>query len=210
MERKRLKRLFGSSGITDEFRKAGFKDFIVKGRPQCVKDARDTAIDYYNRFDEIRTERANSIVIVGPPGSGKTRLLMAIANGLMNRLIAVQYFPWVEGFNEFKKDLDRVEERSRAMQEVDVLFVDDMFKGRHKPTEFMMEQLFGVVNYRYLNGKPIMVSSERSFDELFALDEGLARRIYEMSRGHRIQMGLTDVEKAKGMELNYSLVGESK
>jgi len=206
VERKRIERLFRSSHITDQFRSVGFRGFITDSRPQCAKQARDTSLDYYNRFDEIRSTRANSIVLYGPPGSGKTHLLMAIANGLMRKGVAVQYFPWVEGFNDLKDKLDDLQKRTEAMKHVEVLYIDDLYKGRQKPTDFMLEQLFGVVNYRYQNCLPMMVCSERTTQEIFAIDEAIGRRIHERSEGHRVLMGLTPEERAAGIELNYSLV----
>lgn len=206
VERKRISKLFTSSHITEQFQNVGFKDFVVKGRPQCVKDARDTALAYFNTFSEIRSTRNNSCVLLGPPGSGKTHLLMAVSNGFMRMGTAVQYFPWVEGFNNLKDNLDDLEKLTNAMKRVDVLFVDDLFKGRTKPTDFQLEQLFGIVNYRYLNCLPMLISSERDIDDMFEIDEGIARRIYERAKGHRVILGLTDAERAAGMELNYSLV----
>lgn len=209
VERKRISRLFRSSHITEQFQSVGFKDFIVTGRPACVKDARDIAVDYYQKFEDIRTTKHNSCALLGPPGSGKTHLLMAISNGLMRKGISVQYFPWVEGFNDLKDNLDELEAKTDAMKRVDVLFLDDLLKGRRNPTDFQLEQLFGIVNFRYLNCLPMLLSSEKDIDALFQIDEGIARRIWERAHDHRVIMGLTPEEIQAKMELNYSLI-ESK
>ncbi len=205
-QQRRQEQLFKSSRITQQFRSVGFKGFITKGRPKCVRDALDIALSYYNEFEKIRDTRNNSIALLGPPGSGKTHLLMAVCNGLLRREIGVHYFPWVEGFGELKDNLDELEARLEVMRQVDVLFIDDLFKGRSVPTDFQLEQLFSVVNYRYLECKPMLISSERDIDAICAIDEGVGRRIWERAKGHRAIMGLTDDELNAAMTLNYSLL----
>jgi DNA replication protein DnaC len=205
MERKRIHRLFKSSHITDEFQKLGFQNFVVDGRPACVNQARDMCLHYLRNFELIRGGRQNSVALLGHPGTGKTHLLMAISNNLMRKGVSVLYFPWVEGGNELKDNLDELESRIHAMKTVDVLFIDDLFKGRKEPTAFMLEQLFGVVNYRYLNHLPILLSSEKDIDAICAIDEGIGSRLYQMAKSYTVVMGLTDEERKKGIQLNFRL-----
>lgn len=87
------------------------------------------------------------------------------------------------------------------MKRVDVLFIDDLFKGRDFPTNFQIEQMFAVVNYRYINHKPIMISSEKTVDELCDIDEALGTRIFEMSKDYTV------VIKGNRKKLNHRLVG---
>lgn len=206
-----LHRLFKASQITEEFQKLGFRNFITEGKPEVIKIAYETAMEYYQSFDQIKNTRQNSIALLGQPGSGKTHLLTAIANNLMRKKgIPVLYFPYVEGFNDLRDDLDRLEEKLERMKKIDVLFIDDLFKpsgkdenGKPKPkvTDWQIEQLYAVTNYRYLNYKPILVSSELTVDELADVDEALGTRIYEMCSD------FTVVIKGDRKKLNHRLVG---
>lgn len=200
-ERKRIERLFKASQITEEFRKKTFDNFDVEGRPQAVKDAYEAAKEYVADFENIRHQRRNSIALLGVPGCGKTHLLMAIANNLMQNGVGVLYFPWVEGFNNLKANLDLSEEKVYRLQTVPVLYIDDLFKGREKPTEFQREQLFAIVNHRYLNNLPILISSEWDFDRICAFDMAIGSRLYEMCRDYAVLL-------QGGLELNYRLSGE--
>lgn len=190
------------SEITDEFKKMTFGSFTLDGKTEPIRSAHQCAIDYYKLFDSIKDKRCNSISLLGQPGSGKTHLLTALANNLiMKKQISVLYFPFVEGFNDLKDDFDLLEEKLTKMKRVGVLFIDDLFKGREVPTPFQLEQMFGVINYRYLNHKPIMVSSEKTVDELCDIDEALGTRIYQMCKDYTV------VIKGDRKTLNHRLAG---
>lgn len=135
-------------------------------------DAYYTALKYVSNFDKIRNDRKNSLALLGKPGAGKTYLLTAIANRLLKKGVSVLYFPWAEGFNEIKNDLSSLETRIHHMSTVSVLFIDDLFKGRKEPTPFKLEQLFAIINYRYLNHLPILVSSEKDIDQICDYERG--------------------------------------
>jgi DNA replication protein DnaC len=194
--------LLNFSEITDEFKKMTFGNFIVEGKPEAIQEAFECAKDYFMEFDHIKDQRCNSISLLGQPGAGKTHLLTALANNIiMKKQVSVLYFPFVEGFNDLKNDFDRLEEKLTKMKRVGVLFIDDLFKGRVHPTDFQIEQMFGVINYRYLNHKPILISSEKTVDELCDIDEALGTRIYQMSKNYTV------VIKGDRKVLNHRLVG---
>lgn len=211
VEERRRKRLFKSSHITEAFQQIGFDSFALDGRPECVKRAFYTTKHWLEVFENVRHTEQNSISLLGVPGSGKTHLLIAVANELLHRGISVLYFPWAEGSNELRDAVAKkadVQAKIDAMKTVDVLFIDDLFKGRKEIKDFQLEWLFEVVNYRYLNHLPLMVSSEKFSYEILSIDEGIGRRIYERSKSHLVNMLLGEGEEK--MQLNYSIRGEGK
>lgn len=193
-----VERLFQASEITEEFRQKTFANFDLSQVSSLVRDAYTTAYEYAQEFDSIRKARRNSVALLGRAGSGKTHLLMAVANTLLQRGVGLVYFPWVEGFNSLKTDFAELETKMRRLQTIQVLYIDDAFKGRVAPTDFQREQLFAIVNYRYLHNLPILISAERDFDQLCLIDEAIGSRLREMCKGHTATI-------VGGMELNYRL-----
>jgi DNA replication protein DnaC len=193
------------SEITEEFKKMTFGSFVLEGKLEAIRSAHQCAVDYFKVFDQIKDHRCNSISLLGQSGTGKTHLLTALANNLiMKKQVSVLYFPFVEGFNNLKDDFNLLEEKLTKMKRISVLFIDDLFKGRSFPTDFQIEQMFGVINYRYLNHKPIMISSEKTVDELCDIDEALGTRIYQMSKDYTV------VIKGDRRVLNHRLAGVSE
>lgn len=200
---RKSERIIKSSEITDQFKSIGFGSFITEGKPQVISDMYECAIGYYKSFDEVRNTRRNGAALLGQPGAGKTHLLMAVANNLMQKKgVPVLYFPYVEGFNDLKDDFDKLEEKLERMKRVDVLFIDDLFKpakGKPRATDWQVEQTYAVINHRYLNHKPILISSELTVDQLCDVDEALGTRIYEMCKD------FTVVVQGDRKQLNHRL-----
>lgn len=207
VKKHRLNRLMRASEITEEFKSLRFTNFKTEGKPRVIVDAYECALEYYEEFHNIKKSRYNSIALLGQPGAGKTHLLTAISNELIQRQsIPVLYFPFVEGFNDLRDDFDKLEEKLSRMKSVDVLFIDDLFKPTGKDrkpraTEWQIEQMYAVINHRYLNHMPLLVSSELNVDELCDVDEALGTRIYQMCQD------FTVVIEGERKILNYRLAG---
>lgn len=188
------------SKISEEFQSKTFENFELKNRLPIIHDAKECCESYSGEFNENRKNRKNSIALLGTPGCGKTHLLMAVSNELIKQGTPLIYFPWVEGFNELKDNLDELETRIGLLQRIDVLYIDDMWKGRKEPTPFQLEQAFAIINYRYLNKLPILVSSEYDIDGMCHFDMAIGSRIYEMCKDFCV------VIKGDHKKINYRLM----
>jgi DNA replication protein DnaC len=210
-ERLKIERLFRSSRITPAFRTKTFRNFSLQGRPEVVRQMYDCARDYNQRFSVISKTDANWLVFLGQPGSGKTHLTMAVANELIKNDIPVLYFQNVEGYKELIGMIqsgENIREKIEAMKKVRVLVWDDLWKPvmqiagnrpiKKAPTPFEVETAFEVLNYRYLNLLPTMISSERDDEELLGIDEATGSRIIERGAGHMVLI--------ENKQANYRLV----
>lgn len=181
-----IQRKVKAAQITDEFKRKTFGSFECDDRPESIKRAFKVAQSYVIAFSEIRADKQNSIALLGNPGSGKTHLLAAVTNNLLSKGVEVFYFPWVEGIKELTNaSFEHKQEIIHRMQRCEVLFLDDLFKGRETPTGFQFETAWSVINHRYMNNLPMLISTERSISDLLDIDEAMGSRISEMTKGYR-------------------------
>ncbi len=189
--------LIKKSELPEEFFANDFNSFDDRNHPQLAK-AKSMAVRYAETFNEIEHERYNSILFCGQVGSGKTHLGTAICSRLIDSGIVVMYMPYRNAVTKIKQlvtdevgygnELDRY-------RKARVLYVDDLFKG--KLTDADVNIIYEIVNYRYMNKLPLIISTEKSIGDLLDFDEAIGSRIIEMCRKNIVQL--------KGKELNYRL-----
>lgn len=197
MEAKDYQERLKLSGIAEEFLKKDFDGFIP--RNDELKCILSDCIDYSNGFKAMEHDRKNSIALVGKVGSGKTHLGMAIANKLMADGIGVLYVSYPSMIQELKQLAMEKEEFDKLVfryQNARVLFLDDFMKVT-KNFETDLNYLYQIINFRYLNKKPVIITSELRPAKWSEFDEALATRLYEMSKVIKI-FKETDNFRVKG------------
>ncbi|MCM3316159.1 DnaA/Hda family protein [Rummeliibacillus stabekisii] len=200
-KQRKHERLINGSHITQEFQKMRFENFVGEGLDKKILNMAKKAKQYYDEFEEIRKTSQNGIALLGQPGIGKTHLLMAISNNLMlKKHIPVMYFPFVTMTSEMRANqFEKEETITRQAKEIDVLFIDDLYKpvaGKPKASEWEQLKMYDIVNYRYLNRKPILLSCELDPAQLLAIDEATGSRLFEMTQEFTVSV-------EKDFRLNY-------
>lgn len=94
---------------------------------------------------------------------------------------------WLSDIKELKSTVNDYENHKNLMKkyrETKVLYIDDFFKtGKEKdgislPTATDIQIAYDILNYRYINENLItIISSERSIDDIFNIDEAIGGRI---------------------------------
>lgn len=116
-------------------------------------------------------------MFLGQVGSGKTYLSIAILNVLMDNEYYTKKIP------RFKN--------------AKVLFVYDLFKGSFSGSDVNI--MFEIINHRYFNGMPVIVSCEKSVEELLKIDEAIGSRLVEMCK--------VSIVEIRDKRLNYRMCG---
>ena len=129
-------------------------------------------------------------MISGTPGTGKTHICTAIAGELINAGKEVKYMLWRSEAPRLKayiNERDTYEKEMDFLRKVDVLYIDDFFKGTISEADINLA--FELLNNRYNSRKLItIISSEKTVEQILDVDEALGSRIYERSKGYCLKM----------------------
>lgn len=185
-EKKQARLLMKNSGISEQDMAKGFNDFQTFDESPLIQ-AKQTAARYCKDFEQIRDSRNNSLLLCGASGRGKTTLGIIVANNLINKCVGVRYMPYRDEVTRLKQEIteERIyNEHITRLKTAKVLFIDDMLKG--KITESDINIMYEIVNYRYLERLPLIISTECTPQQLLNFDEAIGSRILEMSKGYAV------------------------
>lgn len=188
-----------ASGISEEFRNKKFENYKYDKSTETM-EAFLTAKNYTKEFEDIRVACRKSCLLSGQVGSGKTHLGMAIANNLLDKSIGVIYMPYRSIITNLKQSITdeyNYQSEIKKYKNAQVLLIDDLFKGRI--TESDINIIYEIVDYRYFKNLPMIVTTEKTIENLLDIDEAIGSRIYEMSKDYVVTI--------QGKELNYRVYG---
>lgn len=188
------------SGLKNIIREKTFEAYTATEEWQ--KAIKTGAMAYANKPD-------GWFLMCGQSGSGKTHLCTAVCR---HRILAgeeVRYMPWRDKVAEIKAlslDNERRAEILNGYKTAQILYIDDLYKagkaadGTSNPTGADVGLAFEIINYRYINHLPTIVSTEKTPQELVEIDEATGSRIIEMAGEHVYSI-------ARDAKRNYRLRG---
>ena len=135
-------------------------------------------------------ETTSGLMLYGKAGSGKTHLAVAITRHIIEqKQIQVRFARVVDLLAEIRKTFDE-NEQYRTENESDLisrytsaplLVIDDL--GAEKTTDWVRQILYQIIDERWIEQKPIIVTSNLNLEELEArFEERIASRVAGMCR----------------------------
>jgi len=187
--RKRARRL--SNAVPKRFQNLGFdREPIPSLDPDVVRDVRR----YCERIGE-KLDRGEGMWFLGSPGTGKSHLAYLISQHALaaGRSVAIYTGPRLldeirrtYGDDDSGSTLDLID----RLTSVELLQIEDLAVAR--PTDWVLEQLYNIINGRYENERSIVftcdVVSEHEDEAPGFLPQRLARHITTRNYSRLVEM----------------------
>lgn len=172
----RVRKIVGQSGIGARFRLRTFETFELTEENQkaamlCQKYA-DNFREKLPRYNP--NPGRNGLFITGPKGTGKTHLVAAIANKLMNQGIPVICMTMIDLLERIKSTYTDTRQRFGggydaadildAYTDVSLLIIDDL--GKEQATEWAISKIYAIINARYEALMPTIITTNYSEADL--------------------------------------------
>lgn len=170
------KSLMDDSQIGKRFRSRTFETWDKSK----FQSAYDFCYKYANEFDK---NNGDGIILMGGAGTGKTHLASAIANYLMHEsLVPVKFGTFANLLDKMKLAFHTDKDVVNQLSNVSMLIIDDL--GKEKYTEWAQQVLFQVIDNRYNNELPLIITTNLRPEELRErFGEPIVSRLMEMCYG---------------------------
>lgn len=164
-ERDRMRRLRDASLMDAHFRHCTFENTT---RTPENENVLRLARRYVARWEEVKRENAG-LIFYGAPGVGKSHISFCIGNALLDKGISVvaissnSLLRTMKGFSEFGhwEDATRF---FNQLKSASLLILDDL--GAEHGGNYTMSQLYEVIDYRYRQKAPMIITTNLSANEL--------------------------------------------
>ncbi len=162
-------RLYSLSHL-DELKNLTFDTFQSRGQ-KGVGESQANSIEWaLNRSRQYAGKLEGWLLLQGGYGCGKTHLAAGIANFAVSMGVATLFLTVPDLLDSLRFSYDSedttFEQRFDEIRNAPLLVLDDF--GTQNATPWAQEKLFQIINYRYINKLPLVVTTNLDMDEIEA------------------------------------------
>ncbi len=132
---------------------------------------------YVDKWKQM-LQNNTGLLLWGDVGTGKSFFAGCIANALIDKCVPVLMTNFTKILNSLTGMFS--EDRNHFIESLNIyslLIIDDL--GVERNSEFAMEQVFSVIDSRYRSGKPMIITTNLTLDELKNTTDRAKKRIYD-------------------------------
>jgi len=160
-------RLFTLSQL-DELGELTFENFSPRGRVGLWPAEALSVEQAYNSAFTFAKQMKGWLLLLGKYGCGKTHLAAAIANFAVSLGVPTLFITVPDLLDSlryaYQDPSATFEERFEQVRNAPLLILDDF--GTQNATGWAQEKLFQIINYRYINHLPTVVTTNLSLNEI--------------------------------------------
>lgn len=166
------------------------------------------AKDYVNKWADVLSNNVG-LLLWGNVGTGKTFFAACIANALIEQHISVRMTNFSTILNDLFSETDKNKYLER-LNDHNLLIIDDL--GIERDTEYALEQVYNIIDTRYKSGKPLIITTNLTLEELKNPIDVAHKRIYDRVLGMCVPVmfngsNFRNQEAANKMETARKLFG---
>jgi DNA replication protein DnaC len=153
-------RLFRMSSL-DALKDLTFENFEKRGRFGLGEQQANSLENAFNQAKQFAENREGWLLLMGRYGCGKTHLAAAIANHAIDAGVSTLFLTVPDLLDWLRYAYSGVdmsfENRFEEIREIPLLILDDF--GTQNATAWAQEKIFQIINHRYVNQLPTVVTS---------------------------------------------------
>lgn len=132
--------------------------------------------NYADNFPEFM-KQGKGLLLYGPVGTGKTYYGACVANALIDSGYDILMTNFASLTNKVQGMFDEKQAYIESLNKYALLVIDDL--GAERKTEYMQEMVFNIIDSRYRSGKPFIITTNLTAEELKKPQEIGYQRIYD-------------------------------
>ena len=136
----------------------------------------ETARFYVESWETMQAENIGYL-FWGGVGTGKSYLAACIANALMEKEVAVCMTNFATILGDLAASFEGRNEYISRLCSFPLLILDDF--GMERGTEYGLEQVYNVIDSRYRSGRPLIVTTNLTLEDLQHPEDTAHARIYD-------------------------------
>lgn len=158
------------------FPKSDFERWTFENDDGANEKITEAMRRYVENFPEMR-KTGKGLLLYGDVGTGKTFYAACVANALIEKEYPVLMTNFTHIVSAMQESFESAQRYMNRLNDAPLLILDDL--GVERNTEYMQEQVYNIIDSRYRSGKPMIITTNLTIEEIKTPANMERKRIYD-------------------------------